>query len=179
MTPPPRKPHPRLVDALRPHMGGAAPENAFVAQVGGNPALAVAALPIGLITVFIPTGTVTSLVIASGLSLLFLVWVLAVFLPMKSRVVGVSKVEIIVLDASKLRFQPKRELRRLPRTHQFGEVKGFLTGRVDLGGGERGWVFKGYAGTIDAIDGRYAGQVPLGGGLPPRQRWSDRVKKSR
>jgi hypothetical protein len=160
-------------------MGGAVPEHAFVAQVGGNPALAIAALPIGLITVFIPTGTMVSLAIALGLSLIFVLWVLAVFLPMKSRVVGVSKVEIVVLDATKLRFQPKKVLRRLPRTHQFGELKGFLTGRVDLGGGERGWVFKGYAGTVDAIDGRYEEKVPLGGGLPPRQRWADRTKKPR
>jgi hypothetical protein len=160
-------------------MGGAEPQHAFVAQVGGNPALALAALPIGLITLFIPTGTMASLLIAFGLSLVFVVWVLAVFLPMKSRVVGVSKVEIVVLDATKLRFQPKKVLRRLPRTHRLGELRGFLTGRVDLGDGERGWVFKGYGGTINAIDGRYVEQVPLGGGLPPRQRWSDRAKRPR
>ena len=57
-------------------------------------------------------------------------------------------------DSSKMRFQPKAELRRLPRSHRFGEVKGFLTGRVDLGDGEQAWVYKGYAGTIDAIDDR-------------------------
>jgi hypothetical protein len=158
-------------------MGGSEPEHAFVAQVGGNPALAIAALPLGIISVFIPTGTTTSLVIASGLSLMFVIWVLAVFLPMRSRVVAVSRVEIVVLDATKLRFQPKKVLRRLSRDHRFGELKGFLTAKVDLGGGERGWVFKGYAGTIDAIDGRYEESVPLGGGLPPRQRWADRLKR--
>ena len=149
-----------------------------MAQVGGNPALAIAALPVGIAHPVPPhRHRPPGSVIATGLSLLFVLWVLAVFLPMKSRVVAVTKAESVVFDASKLRFQPKRVVRRLPRSHRFGELKGFLTGRVDLGEGERGWVFKGYARTIDAIDGRYVETVPLGGGLPPRQRWSDRVRR--
>lgn len=158
-------------------MGGAQPEQVFVAQVGGNPALAIVALPVGLVTLFLPTGTLAGLLIATALSLLFIIWVLAVFLPMRSRVVAVSKVESVVFDASKIRFQPKGELRRLPRSHRFGEVKGLISGTVDLGGGENAWVFKGYSGTIDAIDGRYVEMVPLGGGLPARQRWADRLKR--
>jgi hypothetical protein len=177
MAEPLRRPPPRLAEAVRPHLAGAEPQHMFVAQVGGNPALAIAALPVGILTLFLPTDTVTGVLIASGLSLLFVIWVLAVFLPMKSRVVATTRVEHVVFDASKLRFQPKRVVRRLPRDHRFGALKGFLAGKVDLGEGEQGWVFKGYGRTIDAIDGRYVETVPLGGGLPPRQRWADRVRR--
>jgi hypothetical protein len=181
-VPPPRTPHPRLVELLAPFLGKDALEHAFVAQVGRNPAFAIAALPLGILSLFVPTGTTLGLGIAVMLSTLFVIWVFAVFIPMKSRVVAVTKREIVVLDATKLRFRPKAELRRLPRTHRLGEVKGFLTARIDLGDGEQAWVFKGYSGTIDAIDSRFKEKLlpeSVGVGLPPRQRFSGWFKRDR
>jgi len=181
-VPSPRPPHPRLVQSVTPHLDGVQPEQAFVAQVGGNPAIAIAALPLGVISLLIPTGSIAGLFIAIFLSVVFVVWVLAVYIPMKSRVVAVTKDEIVVLDATKLRFHPKAELRRLPRPHKFGPVKGFLAGRVDLGDGERAWVYKGYAGTIDVIDGRHKDTLlpaSVGVGLPPRQRLSGWFRRDR
>ncbi len=167
---------------LRPYLGGAPLQQAFVAQVGGNPAIAIAALPVGVISVLVPTGSVAGLLIAITLSAAFVAWVLAVYIPMQSRVVAVTKDDIVVLDASKLRFQPKGELRRLPRTHRFGEVKGFLAGRVDLGDSEEAWVYKGYAGTVDVIDDRFKDKLlpeSVGVGLPPRQRLTGWFRRDR
>jgi hypothetical protein len=181
--PPPRTPHPRLVASVAPHLvGGGRPDQVFVAQVGGNPAIAIAAIPVGILSLFIPTGSVVGLAVAIALSLVFVGWVLAVYIPMQSRVVGVTEDEIVVLDSTKLRFEPKAVLRRLPRSHRFGEVKGFLSGRVDLGDGERGWVFRGYAGTIDAIDHRIdTTLLPESAGrhLPPRQRLGNWFRRDR
>ncbi|MGH9244817.1 MAG: hypothetical protein ACRD29_10970 [Acidimicrobiales bacterium] len=172
MTRPPRIPHPRLVRAVTPYLDGAQPEHVFVAQVGGNPAWAIGALPLGIASLLMPVGTTVGVVFAMGLSVLFVAWVVAVYVPMKSRVVAVTEAEIVVLDASKVRFEPKGVVRRLDPSHRFGRVKGFLTGKVDLGDGEQAWVYKGYAGTIAAIDGGYEEQ-PIPGvvpELPPRQR---------
>jgi hypothetical protein len=182
MAPPPRTPHPRLVASTAPYLGGRRPEHVFVAQVGGNPALAIAALPVGIVSLLIPTGSTVGLLIAIALSVVFVVWVLAVYIPMQSRIVAVTRKQIVVLDSTKLRFQPKGELRRLPRSHRFGEVKGLLAGRVDLGDGERAWVYKGYAGTIDEIDERTPPEVmPESAGitLPPRQRLSGWFRRDR
>jgi hypothetical protein len=181
MAPPPRTPHPRLVASTAPYLAGAQPEHVFVAQVGGNPAFAIAALPLGIVSLLIPTGSTAGVAIAVVVSAVFVAWVLAVFVPMQSRVVAVTRKQIVVLDATKLRFEPKSELRRLPRSHRFGEVKGFLTGRVDFGDGERAWVYKGYAGTIDVVDRRAADVLPKSVGitLPPRQRLTDWFRRDR
>jgi hypothetical protein len=181
--PPPRTPHPRLVASIAPYLlRGGRIDHAFVAQVGGNPIIAIAAIPVGILSLLIPTGSTVGLVVGIVLSLVFVGWVLAVYVPMQSRVVGVTDDEIVVLDSTKLRFSPKAVLRRLPRSHRFGEVKGFMSGRVDLGDGERAWVFRGYAGTIDAVDHRIDTKLlpeSVGVQLPPRQRLSQWFKRDR
>jgi hypothetical protein len=180
--PQPRPPHPRLVQSVTPLLGGVRPDQVFVAQVGGNPAVAIAALPLGVVSLLVPTSTAVGLWIAIILSAAFVAWVLSVYIPMKSRVVAVTRNDIAVFDSTKLTFRPKSELRRLPRSHRFGEVKGLLTGKVDLGDGEQGWVYKGYAGTIDLIDERHQAKLlseSVGVGLPPRQRLSGWFRRDR
>jgi hypothetical protein len=157
-----------LVRAVRPFLDGEEPRHVFVAQVGGNPAWALAALPLGFISLFIPWGTAASVSVAIVLSIAFVGWVFIVYMPMRSRLIAVTDDEIVVFKASKLWFNPKAVLRRLPRSHRFGPVEGFMTGKVDLGDGERGWVWKGYAGTIDVVDGRQRQAVERG--LPPKRR---------
>jgi hypothetical protein len=154
---------------VRPFLDGDEPRHVFVAQVGGNPAWAMAAIPIGFASLFIPWGTAASVSLAIVLSIAFIGWVFVVYLPMRSRVIAVTDDEIVVLKATKLFFRPKAIVRRLPRSHRFGPVVGFMTGQVDLGEGERGWVWKGYAGTVDAVDGREAPPT-VERGLPPKRR---------
>jgi hypothetical protein len=165
-------PNPRLARGVQPLLRpDETARHVFVAQVGHNPAWLVILPVAGIVNTLILGATSAGLTVAAVLSVAFVVWVAVAFLPMQNRVVVGTDDEVVVFDATKFRFEPKAELRRLDPSLQLGPLTGTINGRIDLGG-EQAWVYRGYRATIDAIDGTLK---PTGGHrLLPRQRFFGR-----
>lgn len=164
----PRQPPARLVEQVKQVLGDDEEiDHIVVGHVGVNPtwAIALAAFSLALVLVA-EVGFASAAVLTIVYLAVALVWVR----PSASRVIAATDTGLAVLDASKVRFRPKRVVRRLPPTHRLGPLDGHLFAPIDLGAGERAWVSTGFRATIDAIDG--VSRAPDGRqpGLPPKQR---------